>query len=121
MLGLPQVECVGREPMHRNGLLVVLMMIVLSGCALWEDPPTQPQPPLTLPPEPTLSFSGSCTNNRVLADWLQYSTYYVEQFSELVTATAAAHGLEMRESVVAIAALRDEYAPTVTPDCAEPG
>ena len=107
--------------MRRYGLWVLILMTILSGCALWEEPSAAPLPPLTLEPEPTLIFEGNCNNNRALADWLQYSTYYVEQFAELVTTTAAGDRATSRAGVVEIAALREEYAQVETPNCAEPG
>jgi hypothetical protein len=93
----------------------------LTACALWEEPPSQPLIPLVLPSEPTLVFQGNCNNNASLADWLQYSTYYTDQFAELVTTTAAGDKPAIRSGILEMVALRDEYAQVKTPDCAEPG
>ena len=107
--------------MQRYGICFLPLIMILTACALWEEPPSQPRLLLTIEPQPTLIFSGNCDNNRELADWLQYSTYYVEQFTELVTTTAAGNQQSIREGVAEIAALRADYAQVVTPDCAEPG
>ncbi len=107
--------------MQRYGFWLWPMMVLLAGCSLWEEPPTQSIVPLSLPPEPTLIFRGNCNNNRELADWLQYSSYYVDQFADLVTTAAAENRATMRARVLEIAALREEYAQVATPNCAEPG
>jgi hypothetical protein len=107
--------------MQRVRVPVLFLIMILAGCALWEEPPGAPLPPLTLEPEPTMIFRGNCSDNRALADWLQYSTYYVEQFAQLVTTTAAGDRSAIRAGVIEIAALREEYAQVETPNCAEPG
>jgi hypothetical protein len=107
--------------MQRCSLWILPLILLLTACAIWEDPPGAPVVPLTLEPGPTLIFEGICDNNRELADWLQYSVYYADQFSELVKTTAAGNRAAIRSGTIEIATLRQEYAQVVTPDCAEPG
>jgi hypothetical protein len=102
----------------RRSLLVV-PMILLSACALQEAPaPTLP-PPLTLAAPPPIILEGNCDNNQNLADWLQFSTYYVGEFTGLVTLTATKDPSEMYDDVVMMSRIQDVVGRTPAPDCAE--
>ena len=103
----------------RHWLLCGLVML-LSACALQEGPPATPPPPLTIAPPPTLSFAGSCNDSSTLSDWLHVSTFYVSEFSDLISNTAVKAPDEMYADVITMGQMRDIISQTVTPDCAEP-
>ncbi|MBZ0301006.1 MAG: hypothetical protein K8J31_14760 [Anaerolineae bacterium] len=100
--------------------LLLIPMLLLTACALGEGPSPTPPPPLTVGPPPTLTFSGDCVVSRELADWLQYSTYYVTRFTELLTQAGSKRAGEMYEDVVMMSRMRDDFGGIATPDCAEP-
>lgn len=100
--------------------LYVIPLLLLAACALGEGPSPTPHPPLTVGPPPTLTFSGDCTVSRELADWLQYSTYYVTRFTELMTQAGSKRVDEMYEDVLLMSRMRDDFGGVATPDCAEP-
>jgi hypothetical protein len=64
--------------MGQSGIVWVLMVVTLARCAGGGS--ESPVPPLTLLPPPTVTFAGSCSENSDLANWLEYSTFYVGEF-----------------------------------------
>ena len=78
-----------------------------------------PPPPLTLTPPPTLTFTGECTDSRDLSNWLEFSTFYVGEFRELVSAAAAKHVNDTYDDVVMMGRLRADFSTIAAPDCAQ--
>jgi hypothetical protein len=106
--------------MRVKNCLRIMPVVVLTACALAETPPPTTHPPLTLAPPPELAFAGDCNISSNLADWLLYSTYYVSEFTELVSAAAEKRAGEAYDDVLLMARMRDDYSTVATPDCAEP-
>lgn len=100
-------------------LLLCIPIMFLTACALQEGPEATLPPPLTLAAPLPIVLEGDCNNNQNLADWLQFSTYYVGEFSELVTSTATKDPGAMYEDVVMMGRIRDVIGRTPAPDCAE--
>jgi hypothetical protein len=100
--------------------LLLILPFLVTACALQEAPPSTPLPPLTLLPPPALVLAGSCQVNRDLADWLQYATFYAEEYVRLVSAAAAKAPADMYDDVILLGQMRDDFSQVKTPDCAEP-
>lgn len=100
--------------------LYAVLSILLVACALQEPLPATLPPPLTIAPPPALTIAGSCDENRALADWLQFSIDYADQFATLVAETATKAVDKMADDVVLMGRMRDIIAGLPTPECAEP-
>lgn len=96
------------------------LMLLLTACALGEGLPPTPAAPLTLEPPPDLTLVGDCNISSDLADWLQFSTYYAKEFTELVSETAAKSPGEMYADVILMGKMRADFSGVSAPDCAEP-
>jgi hypothetical protein len=103
--------------MHKAGGLCLLLWMLVAGCM--PQAVGTPPPPLTLTPPPTLTFTGSCADNRDLSDWLEYSTFYVEEFTKLVSVAAAKHIYETFDDVIMMSRMRADFSGVAAPDCAE--
>ncbi len=97
----------------------LLLTPLLAACALQDAPAPSPAPPITLAAPPTLTFSGNCESTPELDHWLQATSFLAADFLTLVNDTAALDRSAMYESVLRMAALRDQTSLTVTPDCAQ--
>jgi hypothetical protein len=100
--------------------LLISLIVFLSACALQEPLPVTLPPPLTIVPAPTLTLTGRCDENSDLADWLQFSMDYADQFATLVSETGVKAAGDMVDDVVMMGRLREVAARVPTPDCAEP-
>ena len=100
-------------------LYVFILPVLLAACALSDTPSPTDVPPITLAPPPTLTFSGSCESTPELDHWLQTTSFLAADFLTLVNDTAALDRAQMYDSVLRMAALRDQVSLTATPDCAQ--
>lgn len=98
---------------------LLLLPLLLAACALGDTPNPTSAPPITLAPPPTLTFSGNCESTPELDNWLQTTNFLVSDFLTLINDTAALERGQMYESVLRLAALRDQASLTATPDCAQ--
>ncbi len=98
---------------------ILLLPVLLAACALGDNPSPTPPPPITLAPPPTLTFSGNCESTPELNHWLQTTTFLAADFLTLVNDTAALEPGQMYESILRMAALRDQVSLTATPDCGQ--
>jgi hypothetical protein len=98
---------------------LLLLPLLLAACALGDSPSPTPPPAITLMPPPTLTFSGNCESTPELDHWLQATSFLAADFLTLVNDTAALEPPQMYESVLRMAALRDQVSLTATPDCAQ--
>jgi hypothetical protein len=96
-----------------------VLPLLLAACALGDTPSPTPAPPITLAPPPTLTFSGNCESTPELDHWLQTTSFLAADFLTLVNDTAALDPGQMYDSVLRMAALRDQVSLTATPDCAQ--
>jgi hypothetical protein len=96
-----------------------LLPALLASCALGDTPSPTAVPPITLAPPPTLTFSGNCESTPELDQWLQATSFLAADFLTLVNDTAALDRAQMYDSVIRMAALRDQVSLTTTPDCAQ--
>ncbi len=99
---------------------VCVVPLLLTACALGEGLPPTPITPLTLEPPPALTLAGDCNLSSDLADWLQFSTYYAQEFNDLVSAAASKPAGEMYADVELMGKLRADFSSVPAPDCAEP-
>lgn len=97
-------------------LLVILPL--LAGCAMGDSGTATLIPPVTLMPPPEITFRGSCDNTRDLEMWLQITTRLAGDFLQVMNDAAARNKAEMRDPLLAMAALRDSTHQAITPDCA---
>jgi hypothetical protein len=97
----------------------LLLTPLFAACALQDAPAVPTAPPITLAAPPTLTFSGSCDLTPELDHWLQSTTFLASDFLTVVNDTAALDRSQMYESVLRLAALRDQTSLTPTPDCAQ--
>jgi hypothetical protein len=95
----------------------VLLLIVMASCA----PGAQgtPLPPMTFAPPPTITFTGDCTINRDLSNWLEFSTFYVSEFMKLVSEAAAKSAADAYSDVIMMGRMRRDFSGIAAPDCAE--
>jgi hypothetical protein len=54
-----------------------------------------------------------------LSNWLEFSTFYVGEFVDLVSAAAAKHINNTYDDVVMMARLRGDFSKIAAPDCAQ--
>jgi hypothetical protein len=84
----------------------LLLVPLLVACALQDTPTVSPPPPIT-------------DSTPELDHWLQATSFLAADFLTLVNDTAALDRSAMYESVLRMAALRDQTSLTATPDCAQ--
>ncbi len=103
--------------MYKASGLCMLVFVMVVGCS----PQTERAalPPLTLVPPPTPILAGDCSVNSDLANWLEFSTFYVTEFVEAVTGAAAKNTVEMYEDVILMGQMRADFSSVAAPDCAE--
>lgn len=101
-----------------RGILVGVLALVLSACALGDVPAVSTPVPVTLPPPPTVVYAGDCTETDGLDTWAQASEFFVAQFLTEVNRAANQSQGELRDTVQLMARIRDEVSKVVTPDCA---
>lgn len=94
----------------------VAVMLIVGACA---SEGGTPLPPLTVSPPPTPNFTGDCASSRDLADWLQYSTFYVTDFARVMSEAAAKGKGDMYDDVILMGRMRADYGGIAAPDCAE--
>ena len=99
---------------------VTVLALFLASCALGDTAPRTPPPPVTVSPPPTITFSGDCEVNRELSDWLEYSTFYVGKFVDLISAAGAKPSDAVYDDVVLMGRLRGDFSSVPVPNCAEP-
>lgn len=100
--------------MHKAAFVFLLLLVGCMPQAMGTPPP-----PLTLTPPPPLTFAGECTNSRDLSNWLEFSTFYISEFRELVSEAAARHIYDTYDDVVMMARLRTDFSGIAAPDCAQ--
>ncbi|MGQ9887405.1 MAG: hypothetical protein ACUVSX_02835 [Aggregatilineales bacterium] len=102
-----------------RSLLTLVLLKLMTSCALGDiGRPTLP-PPITLAPPPTAIFEGACDQTPVLDAWLQATaTFLVPEFMTTLTAAAGKSRAEVYADVLRLARLRDAASDRPTPDCA---
>lgn len=101
----------------RTGL-VLLIALLLAACAL-QDVPLTPPPPITLIPEATPVFSGSCEETRQLEAWLQSASFGRIDFMTLLEQSRdLQRGEALYDNILLMIGRRDQLSKTPAPDCA---
>lgn len=95
---------------------LMLLMSFLSACALGDQGPTPF--PVTLPPAPTLVFSGECTLTADLEDWLETTYFLKEDFALVVSGLPNQTRAEIQDDFNRMVDLRNALNGLETPDCA---
>ncbi len=98
-------------------LFWIIIGLILAGCAV-NDEPSIDLPPLTLPPPLDSTFSGSCTDARLLETWLQTTSFQYDEFLELTNSAPNKTPDDLYADVERISALRSTVSLQAAPDCA---
>ena len=101
-------------------LCVTVLALFLASCTLGDNATRTPPPPVTVSLPPTITYSGDCKINQELSDWLEYSTFYVGKFVDLVSSAGAKSSDAVYDDVVLMGRLRSDFSSVPVPNCAEP-
>lgn len=105
--------------MWRIVCLCALFAVLAVSCGPGASAPAVTVPPLTVSPPPTPAFSGTCDTSRDLANWLESSMFYAQEFADLVSQAVGKPVAGMVEDVVYMARMRADFGQVAAPDCAE--
>ena len=101
-------------------LCSVLLLLLLSSCALAEGPPATPAPPITLAAPPPVALEGDCTVTSGLDNWLQSTELFVSDFMSTLNDAANKPREALYEDVILMSRLRDATSELVAPECVIP-
>lgn len=101
-------------------LLVILLVCIGAGCALGDLEPAAPQGPMIIiPTSPATVFEGSCENTQMLDQWLQPTvTHAFPEFQASLNRVISLENAVLRQELVALTQLRQQFAQNPVPDCA---
>ena len=97
---------------------VVLLVVILSSCALGDTDNSAAPAPVTVLPPPALNFTGSCNNTKDLENWLQTTTFITTDFQTRLNAAAAKNRADAHPDLIYLISARDSAFLVAAPDCA---
>ena len=101
----------------KQGMLLAVVTLIATGCAINDATPRQQEPPITLKAPAPLVQEGTCDLTVALEGWLQVTVPVRQQFQSRLSEAAAKNADDVHDDTLYLAGLLDTVARVHTPDC----